>query len=59
MKAKTNMGDDGLLMAALSDDDVKRVSEVVTNCEIVRFDCGHGIHIERPKEFIQCLMDLK
>ena len=59
MKAKTNMGDDGLLMAALSDDDVKRVSEVVPNCEIVRFDCGHGIHIERPKEFIQCLMDLK
>lgn len=53
------MGDDGLLMAALSDDDVKRVSEVVPNCEIVRFDCGHGIHIERPKEFIQCLMDLK
>lgn len=59
MKAKTNMSDDGLLMAALSDDDVKRVSEVVPNCEIVRFDCGHGIHIERPKEFIQCLMDLK
>ena len=46
-------------MAALSDDDVKRVSEVIANCEIVRFDCGHGIHIERPKEFIRCLMDLK
>ena len=59
MKAKTNMGSDGLLMAALSDDDVKRVSEVVTNCEIVRFDCGHGIHIERPKEFVRCLIGLK
>lgn len=38
---------DEILMAALNDDDSKRVSELIDNCKIVRFDCGHGIHIEK------------
>lgn len=58
MKAKTNINSDGILMAALNDDDVKKVLELVGNCKIVRFDCGHGIHIEKPKEFMKCLLDL-
>ena len=58
MKAKTNISPDGVLYAALNDDDVKRVSELIGNCKIVRFDCGHGIHVEKPKEFVKCLMDL-
>ncbi len=59
MKARTNIDESGILMAALSEDDLKRVSELVPDCEIVRFDCGHGIHIEKPKEFITCLTNLK
>ncbi len=58
MKAKTNISDDGLLMAALSDDDVNRVAELIEQCTVVNFDCGHGIHIEKPKEFIKCIMSL-
>ena len=58
MKAKTNINSNGILMAALNDDDVKRVSELIGNCKIVHFDCGHGIHIEKPKEFVKCLLDL-
>lgn len=58
MKARTNISPDGILMAALNDDDVKRVSELVGNCEIVPFDCGHGIHIEKPRKFVKCLSDL-
>ena len=58
MKAKTNINSDGILMAALNDDDVKRVSELIGDCKIVHFDCGHGIHIEKPKEFVKCLLDL-
>ncbi|WP_455721122.1 alpha/beta fold hydrolase [Agathobacter sp.] len=58
MKAKTNISDDGILMAALSDDDVNRVTELIDNCTIVHFDCGHGIHIEKSKEFISCIMGL-
>ena len=45
-------------MAALSEEDLKRVSELIADLQIVRFDCGHGIHIEKPKEFIKCLANL-
>lgn len=55
MKAKTDISTDGILMAALSDDDLKKVTELIENCQVVRFDCGHGIHIEKPREFIKCL----
>ena len=59
MKAKTNIGNNGLLLATLSDDDVRHVAEVIPKCKIVHFDCGHGIHIEKPKELIRCLINLK
>ena len=39
--------------------DVERVSELVRNCTVIRFDCGHGIHTEKPKEFVQCVMAQK
>lgn len=59
MKAQTNVSKDGILMAALSEDDLQKVSELICDCQIVRFDCGHGIHIEKPKEFIECLAKLE
>lgn len=59
MKAKTNTSEDGILLAALSEEDLKRMSELIDDFQIVRFDCGHGIHIEKPKEFIECVTSLK
>lgn len=59
MKAQTNYSEDRILMAALSEEDVERVSKLITDCQIVRFECGHGIHIEKPKEFIDCLRSIK
>lgn len=59
MKAQTNISENGILMAALSEDDLKKISELISDCNIVRFDCGHGIHIEKPKEFINCVVKLK
>ena len=58
MKAKTNTSEDGILMAALSEEDLKRISELIDDFQIVRFNCGHGIHIEKPKEFVECLIRL-
>lgn len=58
MTARTNISEDGILMAALSEEDLKRVSELIAGLQIVRFDCGHDIHIEKPKEFIECLTNL-
>ncbi len=59
MKAKTDIGAGGLLMAALDEDDIKRVAELIDDCKIVRFDCGHGIHTEKVKEFVKCLLEEK
>ncbi len=56
LKAKTEISEDGILMAALSEDDVNRVAEWMDDCTVVRFDCGHGIHVEKPKEFIQTIL---
>jgi len=58
MKAKTNVSGDGILMAALSEEDLKRVTGLIAGCQVVRFDCGHGIHIEKPKEFTDCLLGI-
>lgn len=49
MKAQTNSSEDDILMAALNEDDLKRVSELIADLQIVRFDCGHGIHIRETK----------
>ncbi len=56
MKAKTNVGKDGFLMAALYDGDTQKVKECIKDCTVVSFDCGHGIHTEKPKEFVKCIV---
>lgn len=58
MKARTDMSEDGILMAALSEEDLERVTELIADCRVVRFDCGHGIHTEKPEEFVECLAGL-
>lgn len=58
MKAKTDSTEDGILLAALSEDDLVRVAGLIADCQIVRFDCGHGIHTEDPEKFIECLTGL-
>ena len=55
MKAKTETGNDGILMAALNEDDLRQVTELIPDCTVVRFDCGHGIHTDKPKEFVRCI----
>lgn len=53
MKAKTEWSDNGILLAALDEDDLNRCLELIEQVDLVRFDCGHGIHIEKPKEFVR------
>ncbi len=57
MKAKTQTAADGILMAALNDEDVRHVVDLIGNCRIIHFDCGHGIHIEKPGAFVRCLTE--
>ncbi len=52
MKAKTVIGEDGLVQGALTDEDLQQVTTLIKNIKVEYFDCGHGIHSEKPKEFM-------
>ena len=56
MKARTEINDDGILMAALGEEDVERVSQSIRDCTVIRFDCGHGIHTDKAKDFLRSVM---
>lgn len=58
MKAKTTIGEDGLVMGALTDEDLKQVTSLIKNIKVQYFDCGHGIHSEKPKEFIRSVIEM-
>lgn len=57
MKANTTIGDDGLLQGAMSDEDVEHVKRCLHNIKVEYFDCGHGIHNEKPKQFIKSVIE--
>lgn len=57
IKAATNYDGD-LLMAALSDEDADRVIELLENGKRIDIDTpGHDIHYDKPKEFIEIMID--
>jgi hypothetical protein len=53
LKAKTVIDDNGLQMCALTDDDVERLEKLIADIIVIRFDCGHGIHFEKKREFLE------
>lgn len=55
MKARTVIGEDGLVQCALNDEDLEKVKSLIKNIDIEYFDCGHGIHNEKTKQFIKTL----
>lgn len=57
MKAKTNYNEQHILLGAMSDEDVKRVNSLIAHSNVLYFDCGHAIHLEKEREFIQTLLD--
>lgn len=52
LKAKTNYGEDGVLYAATTDEDVERVQKAIAQCETTEIVSGHDIHSEHPDVFI-------
>ena len=52
LKAATNYGKDGVLYAANSDADAKKVQECILGCERITIKSGHDIHYEHPDVFI-------
>ncbi len=57
MKAKTNFDKDGILLAAMNDEDAAQAQRLIKSSHIVRFDCGHGVHVEKKSQFVALLME--
>lgn len=57
MKADTNYDDDNVLLAAMSEEDASLALDLINDCELVKFACGHGIHMEKSDEFINALIN--
>lgn len=53
MKANTIIGKDKLIQGALTNEDLEQVIKLISNIQVVYFNCGHGIHNEKPREFIK------
>ena len=58
MKANTTIGKDGIIQGALSDEDLQEVSKLIRHIKIEYFNCGHGIHSEKPREFTRCINEV-
>ena len=56
MKAKTTIGENGLVQGALTDEDLNQVNNLISNMDIVKFECGHGIHSDKPKQFTKTII---
>lgn len=56
MKANTKIADDGIIMGALTDEDLQQVTGLIKNIMVEYFNCGHGIHNEKKKEFVKSVI---
>ena len=56
MKANTNIADDGIIMGALTDENLQQVTALIKNIRVEYFNCGHGIHNEKKKEFVKSVI---
>lgn len=56
MKAKTTIGEGGLIQGALTDDDLELVKNRIENIKVEYFDCGHSIHSDMKKDFVKSVI---
>ncbi|MCS5478908.1 alpha/beta hydrolase [Corynebacterium sp. YIM 101645] len=58
LKAGTSYGADGVLLAALTDEDLARVEKLLVDNRTVHVRAGHDIHFEKPAVFTRALREL-
>lgn len=58
LKATTRYNKDGILLAALSDEDLARVEELLPDNRTVRVRGGHDIHFAHTKAYVNALIGL-
>ena len=55
MKANTIIAENGVVQGALTDEDLSKVDSLIKDMDIKYFNCGHGIHNEKSKEFVSSI----
>jgi len=45
--------ENGILLGAMSEDDANLAHQILSQNKLVTIDSGHGVHDEKPKEFIE------
>lgn len=51
--------DEGILLAAMDEDDATRARALIENVESVKVDSGHGFHFEQPRQFVRIVEELE
>ena len=51
--------EDGILMAAMDDQDAEKARSLIQDVQFFKVDSGHGFHFEKPGEFVQILVDFR
>ncbi len=54
--ASWSCSEDGVLLAAMSGEDAKRAHELIPQNTLVDVKSGHGVHCEKPMEFIDIML---
>ena len=52
----TTIGEENIIMGALSDEDLELVVGLIENIRVEYFDCGHGIHLDKKKDFVKTVV---
>ena len=56
MKANTIIGEGNIIQGALTDEDLELVVSLIENIDVEYFDCGHGIHIDKKRDFVKSVV---
>ena len=58
LKATTRYNHEGILLAALSDEDLRRVESLLSDNRTIRVRSSHDIHFARTKTYVRALAEL-
>ena len=58
LRAKAKVDNDGILMGAMSDEDVQQVNKLIKGNRLIEIKSGHNIHYTKPKVFINSFQSI-
>jgi len=59
LHTKESFTDDGILMAASSNEQARRAVELIGDCELIELSSNHDIHRFNPKVFLDAILKMQ